>query len=84
MFKVLKVDGPHIITDKGMVTISSSQYADGGKTQPVSPETWLEMRDAFVAMPEIKAAMVKVYYEPTVEAALRDLIAVVEKLGWDK
>lgn len=53
MFKVLKIDGPHIITDKGMVTLSTSQYADGGKTFPASEEDWLKMRDLFVAAPQL-------------------------------
>lgn len=56
MFKVLKVDGPHILTDHGVVGIIKMSYADGGKTQPVDTEDWMRMRDLFIAAPDLLAA----------------------------
>jgi hypothetical protein len=56
MFKVLKVDGPNIVTDKGCIALVGFSYADGGKTHPVSHEDWLKMRDAFLAIPALLAA----------------------------
>jgi hypothetical protein len=57
MFKVLKVDGPNIVTDKGCVCISGFQYADGGKTHSVSDEDSLEMRSLFLASPAMLKAL---------------------------
>jgi len=57
MFKVLRVDGPNIVTDKGCVSVSRFQYADGGKTHPVSAEDWRAMRDGFLALPDLLAAL---------------------------
>lgn len=52
MFKVLKVDGPNIMTDLGGVSIHSFSYADGGKSQPVSQDDWRKMRDLFLLLPQ--------------------------------
>jgi hypothetical protein len=56
MFRVLKIDGPNIVTDKGGIQVVPFQYADGGKTQSVSQGDWQAMRDAFCALPDLLAA----------------------------
>jgi hypothetical protein len=56
MFKVLKVDGPNFVTDRGCVSLTPSQYADGGKSEPVSDGDWLRMRALFVNAPALLAA----------------------------
>lgn len=56
MFKVLRVDGPNIMTDQGGICLAPFQYADGGKTQPVSTEVWHEMRSLFLAAPDLLEA----------------------------
>lgn len=53
MFEVLHVDGPNIVTDKGMVCLGGAQYADGGKTKPPSEADWVMMRALFMAAPEL-------------------------------
>lgn len=57
MFKVLKIDGPHIVTDKGCVIIMPFQYADGGKTKPIDDDTLHVMRNLFLASPKMLSAL---------------------------
>ncbi len=56
MFKVLKTDGPNLVTDLGCICITPFQYADGGKSQPVSSDDWKRMRDLFIAAPDLLEA----------------------------
>jgi hypothetical protein len=56
MFKVLRVDGPNIVTDIGCVSLNPFQYADGGKTKPVSIEDWKKIVALFAASPDLLAA----------------------------
>jgi hypothetical protein len=94
MFNILKVNGPNIVTDRGMVTLSPSQYADGGKTKPVSSETWAGMRSCVVHGPEMIAALklAEIAMTPRVDAgmaespiraALAAIRCVLEKLAQD-
>ena len=53
MVRVINVDGPNLTTDKGGVCISGFHYADKDGTTPVDRDTWRQMRDLFVTMPEI-------------------------------
>jgi hypothetical protein len=57
VFKVLKVDGPNLVTDKGGICLAGFQYADGGKTRPVDDETWSRMRSLFIAAPGLLKAL---------------------------
>ena len=56
MYRVLKIDGPNLVTDKGCVSIQGFQYADGGKTSSVTIEDWKMMRQMFIAAPALLAA----------------------------
>lgn len=56
MFRVERIDGPNLTTDRGCIQIVPFQYADGGRTQPVSDEDWRKMRALFIAAPDLLAA----------------------------
>lgn len=57
MFKVLKIDGPHLVTDKGCIAVVPFQYAGGGKTGPVSLRDAERFRRLFAAAPELLASL---------------------------
>ena len=73
MFKVLKIDGPNIVTDKGGVCITAFAYADGGKTHAVSLEDWRMMRDLFVALPDLVRLVEEMYADLCGKNAVRGL-----------
>jgi hypothetical protein len=56
VFKVIKVDGPNLVTDKGCVCLAPFQYADGGKSRPVGTEDWRAMRALFLGAPRLLEA----------------------------
>lgn len=60
MFQVLNVDGPNLTTDRGCIQIVPFQYADGGRSCPVSNEDWKAMRTLFIAAPDLLAACEKI------------------------
>jgi len=59
MYEVLKIDGPNLVTDKGCVGLNPFQYADGGKSRPVSDKDWEMMRRMFIAAPAMLAALIE-------------------------
>jgi hypothetical protein len=75
-----RVDGANVVTDKGMVSLSPSQYADGGKTSPVTGADYQRMKAAFLASPMLLDAAYKVidsWESGDLAAAVRELSAAV-------
>jgi hypothetical protein len=56
MFKVLKDDGPNILTDLGGICLQPMAYADGGNTTSASVDDWRRMKTLFIQSPRLLGA----------------------------
>lgn len=57
MFKVINVDGPTVVTDKGNVSVVPTAYADGNRAAVMGPDAARFARDLVARGPELVAVL---------------------------
>lgn len=81
IYKVLSIDGPNIVTDRGCVDIGTFAYADGGISKPADMDTWALIRSLVVYGPKLFRLSAALAAEACAghprDVTARDLVAVL-------